>query len=98
MLQVSESGVIQSLKTKWWLDQSQCNKGSAVVGNSIEENFSVDIPHLGELGDHSFGYDLLDGRIKWSACQFMLMYPQMYVYKTIFKVVSLRTYIACSPS
>jgi len=45
VLKASESGALQTLKSKWW-PEGDCTD-AAVVGSSAEKSMEVDIPHVG---------------------------------------------------
>ena len=50
VLKASESGAIQSLKSKWW-PEGDCTD-AAVVGSSVERSMEIDIPHVGKFFSH----------------------------------------------
>ena len=47
VLKASESGALQTLKSKWW-PEGDC-ADAAVVGSSAEKSMEVDIPHVGKF-------------------------------------------------
>ena len=47
VLKASESGALQTLKSKWW-PEGDCTD-AAVVGSSAEKSMEVDIPHVGKF-------------------------------------------------
>ena len=47
VLNASESGALQTLKSKWW-PEGDCTD-AAVVGSSAEKSMEVDIPHVGKF-------------------------------------------------
>ena len=49
ILDLSEKGVIQSLRSSWWSGSNECEATSSVTANDMEAAASLDLPHLGKI-------------------------------------------------
>ena len=52
ILDLSEKGVIQSLRSSWWSGSNDCEATSSVTANDMEVAASLDLPHLGNIFLH----------------------------------------------
>ena len=49
ILDLSEKGVIQSLRSSWWSGSNECEATSSVTANDMEAAASLDLSHLGRV-------------------------------------------------
>ena len=49
ILDLSEKGVIQSLRSAWWSGSNECEATSSVTANDMEAAAALDLPHLGKI-------------------------------------------------
>ena len=49
ILDLSEKGVIQSLRSAWWSGSNECEATSSVTATDMEAAAALDLPHLGKI-------------------------------------------------